>query len=131
VRETWEEAAARVEIISPYTHLDIPVIGQAYILFRARLAPPYTFCSGPESLEVELFDPADIPFDRLAFSSVAITLRQYLADRESGTWHVHHGVIVKAPGSAPNDPTSFSLQDHFAIPVGGKCSNGAGSHGAS
>jgi hypothetical protein len=51
---------------------------QAYILFRAKLASPFTFSSGPESLEVELFDPAAIPFDQIAFSSVSITLQHYL-----------------------------------------------------
>lgn len=33
-RETWEEANCQVEIMAPYSHFDIPVIGQAYILFR-------------------------------------------------------------------------------------------------
>jgi ADP-ribose/FAD diphosphatase len=51
---------------------------QAYILFRAKLASPFTFSSGPESLEVALFDPAAIPFDQIAFSSVSITLQHYL-----------------------------------------------------
>lgn len=66
VRETWEEAAARVEGVAPYCHFDIPVISQAYILFRARLAPPYTFAAQhPESLEAALFAPEDIPFDQV------------------------------------------------------------------
>lgn len=34
-RETWEEANARVEVLAPYAHFDIPVIGQSYILFRS------------------------------------------------------------------------------------------------
>jgi hypothetical protein len=54
---------------------------QAYILFRAKLASPFTFSSGPESLEVALFDPAAIPFDQIAFSSVSITLQHYLQVR--------------------------------------------------
>ena len=33
-RETWEEANCQVEILAPYSHFDIPMIGQAYILFR-------------------------------------------------------------------------------------------------
>ncbi|DBA71055.1 TPA: hypothetical protein ACH3X2_011478 [Trebouxia sp. C0005] len=32
-RETWEEANCQVEILAPYSHFDIPIIGQAYILF--------------------------------------------------------------------------------------------------
>jgi len=50
---------------------------QAYILFRGRLAPPYTFAAQqPESLEAALFAPQDIPWDQLAFSSVSIALRK-------------------------------------------------------
>lgn len=28
IRETWEEASAEVEVMSPFTQLDIPLIGQ-------------------------------------------------------------------------------------------------------
>lgn len=38
---------------------------QAYILFRAELAAPYTFSAGAESLEVALFEPENIPFDEV------------------------------------------------------------------
>ena len=62
-RETEEEVYAKVDILAPYFHLDIPVIGQSYLLFRANLAPPFTFGCGPETLEAELFAPEDIPFD--------------------------------------------------------------------
>ena len=33
-RETLEEANACVHSLVPFVHLDIPVIGQAYLLFR-------------------------------------------------------------------------------------------------
>lgn len=40
--------AARVAVVpaGPYAHLDVPFIGQAYLLFRARLKPPYTYSAG-------------------------------------------------------------------------------------
>lgn len=28
IRETWEEASAEVEVLSPFAQLDIPLIGQ-------------------------------------------------------------------------------------------------------
>jgi ADP-ribose/FAD diphosphatase len=62
MRETKEEINARVDIMLPYFHLDIPVIGQSYLLFRTNLAPPYTFGCGPETPEAQLFAPEDIPF---------------------------------------------------------------------
>ena len=52
-----------VQILAPYAHWDIPVIGQSYLLFRARLVAPHSFSPGLESLETELFEPKDIPFD--------------------------------------------------------------------
>ncbi len=44
-------------------------------LARPQLAPPYTHGPGPESLETRLFLPSEIPFDQIAFSSVALSLR--------------------------------------------------------
>jgi hypothetical protein len=38
---------------------------QAYILFKAELAAPYTFSPGVESLDVALFEPDSIPFDEV------------------------------------------------------------------
>ncbi|KAK9855155.1 hypothetical protein WJX84_009653 [Apatococcus fuscideae] len=116
-RETAEEANANVEGLAPYTHLDIPAIAQTYILFRAKLAAPYTYSPGAESLAVQFFEPHEIPFDQLAFSSVAITLEHYMQDCRQGTFRIHHGVIDKRPASSPNDPTTFTLRDHVAIPT--------------
>ncbi|EIE26158.1 hypothetical protein COCSUDRAFT_40300 [Coccomyxa subellipsoidea C-169] len=45
-RETWEEASARVEIVAPYAHWDIPVIGQAYILFPRAAGAAVHICAG-------------------------------------------------------------------------------------
>lgn len=57
------------QILAPYAHWDIPVIGQAYILFRARLAPPFEFGSGAESLETRLFLPHEVPFEKVCSSA--------------------------------------------------------------
>ncbi|KAL4430953.1 hypothetical protein ABPG75_006209 [Micractinium tetrahymenae] len=117
-RETWEEAGAHVEIDAPYCTWDIPGISQVYVLFRGRLAAPYTFAARePESLEAALFEPEAIPWDQLAFSSVSIALRSYIADLASGTFRVHHGAIQKRPGSGPNEAGSFTLEDHIQMPT--------------
>ncbi|TYH27918.1 hypothetical protein ES288_A02G105600v1 [Gossypium darwinii] len=89
IRETWEEASAEVEVISPFAQLDIPLIGQArisilnlllylmyiytYVIFLAKLKKP-RFSPGPESSDCCLFELDDIPFDSLAFSSIFVTL---------------------------------------------------------
>ncbi|XP_061954511.1 nudix hydrolase 23, chloroplastic-like isoform X2 [Populus nigra] len=74
IRETWEEARAEVEVMSPFAQLDIPRIGQTYIIFLAKLKKPH-FSPGPESLECRLFSLDDIPLDSLAFSSMVVTLK--------------------------------------------------------
>lgn len=104
IRETWEEACAEVEVLSPFAQLDIPRIGQVrkiniyiyllylscvlptdfeayallcgqtYVIFLAKLRNPY-FSPGPESSDCQLFALDDIPFDSLAFSSILVTLK--------------------------------------------------------
>ena len=54
-----------LQIMAPYAQWDIPVIGQSYLLFRAKLVLPYAFSPGAESLETQLFEPRDIPFDKV------------------------------------------------------------------
>ena len=117
IRETWEEANARVEIVAPYAHLDIPMIGQAYVLFRARLTAPYTFSCGPETLEVKLFKPEEIPFDELAFSSIAITLQHWVEDCKLGRRSIHHGVINKKAGVKAWDLSAFEYADSYSCQV--------------
>ncbi|KAG6772317.1 hypothetical protein POTOM_023721 [Populus tomentosa] len=94
IRETWEEAHAEVEVVSPFAHLDIPLIGQTYIIFLAKLRKPH-FSPGPESLECQLFSLDDIPFDSLAFSSMAVTLKLYIEDVKAGSRKFHYGTINK------------------------------------
>ncbi|KAJ8509913.1 hypothetical protein OPV22_000347 [Ensete ventricosum] len=111
-RETLEEACAEVEIISPFAQLDIPLIGQSYIIFRARLKTP-DFSPGPESLECALFALDDIPFDSLAFSSIIVTLRMYIEDINSGNLKFHYCTINKRPGASPSDPRGFNVDHHL------------------
>ncbi|MDP3872831.1 MAG: NUDIX hydrolase [Methyloversatilis sp.] len=89
LRETLEEACARVALIAPYTMVSVPQIDQMHILFRAELIDT-DFAPGSESLDVRLFDEADIPWDELAFRSVSLTLRTFFEERRNGGFGVHH-----------------------------------------
>ncbi|MBX3661225.1 MAG: NUDIX hydrolase [Burkholderiales bacterium] len=95
-RETLEEANARVEIGPLYAMYNIPHINQVYILFRARLLD-LDFSAGSESLDVRLFEEADIPWEQLAFATVRNTLTHYYADRAAGEYRFHLGTIERAP----------------------------------
>jgi ADP-ribose pyrophosphatase YjhB (NUDIX family) len=89
-RETLEEANAQVQIGDLYSMYNIPYINQVYLLFRAKLLN-LDFSPGVESLEVALFDECDIPWDRLAFRAVSLTLKDYYSDRQAGGYHLHIG----------------------------------------
>ena len=91
-RETLEEANARVELQGPYTLFSLPDIDQVYLIYRARLLD-LDFGPGPESLEVELFTEEQIPWEQLAFPTIRETLKRFFADRRSGRFSLHTGVI--------------------------------------
>lgn len=73
LRETLEEAGARVTLGELISVISVPRIGQVHLFFRAHLLD-LDFAPGPESLEVGLFAWADIPWDLLAFRTVRTTL---------------------------------------------------------
>jgi ADP-ribose pyrophosphatase YjhB (NUDIX family) len=84
-RETLEEANARVEVGDLYCYLNIPRISQVYVIFLARLLD-LDFSPGAESQEVVLCRREQIPWDRIAFPSIEITLRHFFEDRERGSF---------------------------------------------
>ncbi|XP_052173182.1 nudix hydrolase 23, chloroplastic isoform X1 [Diospyros lotus] len=112
IRETWEEATADVEVLSPFAQLDIPLIGQTYIIFLGRLKRPH-FSPGPESSDCRLFSLEEIPFNALAFSSMFVTLNLYIEDKKVGGPKFHYGTIMKRPGSSPSDIHTFTLDYHL------------------
>ncbi len=91
-RECYEEALARVEIGSLLTVVHVLHAEQVHVFFRARLALAQ-FGAGAESLEVQLFEAADIPWDDIAFRSTDFTLRRYLEDRAAGREPVHYETL--------------------------------------
>ncbi|MCA7945638.1 NUDIX hydrolase [Burkholderia vietnamiensis] len=94
-RETLEEASARVEIQNLFTLLNVPHVHQVHLFYLARLIDP-DYEAGEESLEVKLFDEADIPWDEIAFPTVSQTLRFFFADRAAGDYGVHTGDIFRS-----------------------------------
>jgi ADP-ribose pyrophosphatase YjhB (NUDIX family) len=95
MRETMEEANARVEIGPLYALYNIPHINQVYMLFRARLLDP-AVSAGAETLEVRLCAEHEVPWDEIAFATVRNTLKHYYSDRELGAFPFHMGTIEPA-----------------------------------
>jgi ADP-ribose pyrophosphatase YjhB (NUDIX family) len=88
LRETIEEAGARIEMGEPFSILDVPHVEQVHMFFLARVLDD-RFDPGPESLEARLFTEADIPWDQIAFATVTRTLRWFFEDRRAGQWRLH------------------------------------------
>jgi ADP-ribose pyrophosphatase YjhB (NUDIX family) len=87
-RESREEALAEVEIGSLLAIVHVLHAQQVHVFFRAKL-PRAEFAAGPESLEVQLVRPEEIPWPQLAFPSTEFSLRRYLQDRAAGV-EPHH-----------------------------------------
>lgn len=88
LRETWEEAEARVELGPLFAVVDVVHARQVHVFFRGTLAEP-RFGAGEETLESRLFLPAEVPWGEIAFPSVTIALEQYLRDGARGLGPVH------------------------------------------
>ncbi|WP_321350838.1 NUDIX hydrolase [Halopseudomonas oceani] len=97
LRETWEEARARLQQQELYMLFNLPHINQVYMFFRGDLAD-LDFSAGEESLEVRLFHEHEIPWDELAFPTIGKTLKQYFIDRQVQTFPVRIRDILYRPG---------------------------------
>jgi ADP-ribose pyrophosphatase len=75
-REAWEEARARLTIHDLLAIYSLPHISQVQLIYRATLDKP-DIAPGPESQQVALFDWADIPWEDLAFPTVAWALQHH------------------------------------------------------
>jgi ADP-ribose pyrophosphatase YjhB (NUDIX family) len=101
LRETLEEARARVELGDLYTVISLPQINQLYMMFRATLLD-LDFGPGSESLEVKLYAEEDIPWETLAFRTITRTLRNYFLDRKLGSFPVRLSSLERRPPLSPD-----------------------------
>ncbi len=93
VRETVEEAGARIELQELFTLLNVVRVGQVHLFYRARLLD-VDFAPGPETIEAELFVESEVPWDEIAFRTTRKTLELYFADRRAGRFEIHFGDIT-------------------------------------
>lgn len=107
IRETLEEACARIELGPLFSMISVPYIHQVHVIYRARLCD-LDFRPGEESLEVRLFDEDEIPWDELAFRTIKRSLRHYLADRRAGAFGVHTESL-SLPASATLPPATSEV----------------------
>jgi ADP-ribose pyrophosphatase YjhB (NUDIX family) len=88
LRETLEEAGARIELLAPFSMISVPYVNQVHVFYRARLLD-LEFKPGEESLEAALVEEAQVPWKEIAFRTVGLTLRHWYADRKAGRHGFH------------------------------------------
>ena len=97
IRETLEEAGARLELGPMFSLISVPYINQVHVIYRARLLD-LDFDPGEETLELRLFREDEIPWDEIAFRTIAISLRRFFADRAAGVFGFHTVDLELPPG---------------------------------
>ncbi|MFS2015191.1 NUDIX hydrolase [Massilia sp. CT11-108] len=106
-RETEEEAGANIELGNLFTLLNVVHVHQVHMFYLARLVD-LDFAPGIESLDVQLFSEAEIPWADLAFPTIRTTLELFFADRaqmrEAGSTYGFHTRDIAGPMRAPVQP---------------------------
>lgn len=87
-RETVEEAGAEFDMEGFFSLVNVPRVGQVHMFYLAKLLSDQ-FDPGHETIETGLFTEDEIPWDELAFKTVAETLKRYFADRRAGQFSIH------------------------------------------
>lgn len=88
LRETLEEAGARVELGAAFSMISVPRVNQVHVFFLARVVDG-EFKPGAETLDLRLYEESEIPWQEIAFRTVGITLRRWFADRSAGRFGLH------------------------------------------
>ena len=87
-RETLEEACAEVEIGHLFASVDVVDAGQVHMFYTAKLLSD--FAAGEESLDVAMYNEAEIPWDDIAFHSGRYALQKYFEDKgQNNGVHIH------------------------------------------
>ena len=97
IRETWEEACAKVTLTGLHSMYSIPHISQVYLIFTGEVEGG-EFGVGEESLEVKFFELDKIPWEELAFSAVHFALEKYVEFVGMEHKETHLGAFVREEG---------------------------------
>lgn len=98
LRETYEEAGARIELHGLFSLLNVAHVHQVHMFYRATLLD-LNYAAGTESLEVKLFSESEIPWDDIAFPTTEETLKLFFSDlkrvKTGGQYNFHTHDITR------------------------------------
>lgn len=96
VRETFEESNGVVADLSLHCIYNLPHVNQLYIYFTAHLVS-WDFTPNAETEDAALFEPHEIPWDELAFTSNRFALEKYLSNEKAENNNVFMGTFDADP----------------------------------
>ena len=108
-REALEESGAHIQLDGILAVFSISRIGQVQVIFRARFDGAADVAAGVESLDVRLFDWADIPWDELAFPSVHWSLRAWQSVGDGPLGAPAGNPATDRRGTSPETPAETSV----------------------
>lgn len=82
-RETIEEAGLDCTVGKLFSVVDVSRIAQVHFYYLAEMHSPQINC-GHETMQAQLFDEKDVPWELLAFASVQKTLEKFFVARREG-----------------------------------------------
>ncbi len=103
IRETLEEANAQVKLSHLYTLFNLPHISQIYMFYIGELID-LDFSPGEESMETKLFLESEIPWDKLAFPVITLTLKKYFQNRERNSYPFTEEDVRAGLNGEPESP---------------------------
>jgi ADP-ribose pyrophosphatase YjhB (NUDIX family) len=89
LRETDEEAGARIELQGLFTVLNVARVGQVHFFYRARMTATPTSTRAARPWKPACSAKHEIPWDQIAFRTVRETLAHYFDDRRAGQFRLH------------------------------------------
>ncbi len=117
-REAFEEATAKSDDLRLFAVYALPRISQLYLMFAGQLRDGFARASD-ETLEVGLFDKADIPWGELAFPVVTETLTRFFAHQGQQANHPSEAGIYYADiHSRPGAPMEIVRHPPYSWPAG-------------
>ncbi|GGK65197.1 NUDIX hydrolase [Amphritea balenae] len=101
LRETREEANARVSNLQLYTLTSMAPVSQVQMIYLAQL-DDLDFSAGDETEAVALYSEEEIPWDDLAFQTIHNALKLFFEDRKKGIFPLHH-IDLERPSKPPEN----------------------------
>jgi ADP-ribose pyrophosphatase YjhB (NUDIX family) len=97
VREMYEETLGRVRVIGLHTVFNVVVVNQVHLHYLVEMVD-LDYSLTPESIDIQLFTEAEIPWQDVAFASSKFALKKYFEDRKNNTRNTHIGSLLEKDG---------------------------------